>query len=67
LSNVVLVEGRVGGTWRRVRAAGSIRLEVGLLESLRRPERVELDAAAQAFGRFLGRPVEIRTSLLTAA
>ena len=66
LSNVVLIDGRVRGSWRRVTTAGSVRVEVRLLEALRPSERDALDAAVEAFGRFLARPVEIRTTLSRA-
>jgi hypothetical protein len=59
LSNVVAVGGRVRGSWRRTVARGGVRLEVQPLDRFKRAETGAVEDAANRFGRFLGRPVEL--------
>jgi len=59
LSNVVTVGGRVRGSWRRTVARGGVRLEVQPLDRFQRAETAAVEDAANRFGRFLDRPVEL--------
>jgi len=59
LSNVVTVGGRVRGSWRRTVARGGVRLEVQPLDRFKRAETAAVTDAADRFGRFLDRPVEL--------
>jgi hypothetical protein len=59
LSNVVAVGGRVRGSWRRTVARGGVRLEVQPLDRFKRAETAAVEDAANRFGRFLDRPVEL--------
>jgi hypothetical protein len=59
LSNVVTVEGRVRGSWRRTVARGAARVEVRLLGRLAPAEAAAVEEAAGRLGRFLECPVEL--------
>jgi len=59
LSNVVIVEGRVRGAWRRTVTRGAVRVEVRLLDRLDPPEAAAVEEAARRLGRFLECPVEL--------
>lgn len=59
LSNVVLVEGRVRGAWRRTFTGKVIRVEVRALDKLGAREKAEVEAAAHRMARFLERSVEL--------
>jgi len=59
LSNVVLVNGRVRGAWRRVPARGALRVEVRLLAPLAPEESAAVEASAARMAEFTGRPVEL--------
>lgn len=58
-TNVVLVQGRVVGTWRRALRVGEVRVAVKCLRVLRSAETDAVHAATVRFGRFLG----VRTAL----
>jgi hypothetical protein len=60
LSNVVTIEGRVRGTWRRTVTGGGVRVEVRLLDRLEPLEAAAVEEAGRRLGRFLERPVELR-------
>ncbi|MBX3157387.1 MAG: AlkZ family DNA glycosylase [Deltaproteobacteria bacterium] len=53
-SPVVVVDGRVAGTWRRTRKRDHVAITCDLLEPPSRPIARELDAAAARYGTFLG-------------
>ncbi len=59
LSNVVTVGGRVRGSWRRTVARGGVHLEVQPLDRLKRAETAAVEDAADRYGRFLDRRVEL--------
>ncbi len=59
LSNVVTVGGRVRGSWRRSVARGGVHLEVQPLDRFKRAETAAVEDAADRYGRFLDRPVEL--------
>jgi hypothetical protein len=54
LSPVVLVDGKIVGTWKRTIRGGSVRVEARLARKLARDEGVAMEAAVADYGRFLG-------------
>lgn len=60
LSNLVTVDGRARGEWRRTQAANALRVEVRLLGPLDGPAEAALGGAAERFGRFAGRPADLQ-------
>jgi len=63
-SGGVLLNGRVGGHWRRTIERTLIRMELYLYEEPKRGDARALDAAASDLGRFFGREVALETKLL---
>jgi winged helix DNA-binding protein len=59
LSNVVTIEGRVRGSWRRTLAAKEVRIDLRLLAPLAPAEAESVERAADRLGRFLGKTVEL--------
>ena len=59
LQNVILVDGRLVGTWRREVKRGSITVELNLLRPLTEKENAAVARAAGLYGEFLGLPVEV--------
>ncbi len=60
--HAVLLDGRVIGHWRPVRAAGAMTLETVFHRPLRRGEARALDAAVERHAAFLGAPVTVRSA-----
>ena len=63
-SGGVLLNGRIGGHWRRTIERNLVRMELHLYEEPKRADARALDAAASDLGRFLGREVDMETRLL---
>jgi hypothetical protein len=59
LSNVVTVEGKVRGSWRRSFARNGVRVEARMLDRLKAAEARAVEAAGRRLGEFLERPVEL--------
>jgi hypothetical protein len=59
LSNVVTIEGRARGAWRRTVTGGGVRVEVRLLDRLEPSEVAAVEKAGHRLARFLERPVEL--------
>jgi hypothetical protein len=59
LANVVLVGGRVRGSWRRTSARGTMRVEIRTLDRLGTRETARVNEAGRRLGTFLERPVEV--------
>ncbi len=59
LSNIVTVEGRVRGAWRRSSTRAGLQVEISLLTPLGTAEISALEQAGRRLGRFLGRPVHL--------
>jgi hypothetical protein len=57
--HAVVIAGQVAGTWKTVRNAEEITVEVVPLRRLTRPERIALAEAAARYGGFLGGPVHL--------
>jgi hypothetical protein len=55
--NVVLVGGRIAGTWRRTLTKGRVRVAPLLLAPMSATEKAGLAAAIERYARFLGRSV----------
>jgi hypothetical protein len=54
---VLIINGRVAGTWKRALKQDRLEITVRPFRALRRLEREALEQAAARFGRFLGLPV----------
>lgn len=59
LSYVVLVDGRIAGTWRRTIGRKGVNLVIEPFEKPSSRSRREVDSAARRFGRFLELPVSL--------
>lgn len=59
LANVVTIGGRVHGAWRRLEVTRGVRVEVRPLGRLEPADTAAIEKAAQRFGRFLERPVQL--------
>src|SRR5216683_1206171 len=59
LSNVLTIDGRVRGAWRRVSVGGAVRVELRVLEHLTPPEVAAAEKAGGLMSRFLERPLEL--------
>jgi hypothetical protein len=59
LNNVMLIDGRVVGTWRRVAQKSTVRLTANLFRALTDDESAAIAAAAQRYGRFLGLTADV--------
>jgi hypothetical protein len=55
----VVIDGEVAGRWRRRPAAATTLLEVELFNPASSARWAAIEAEAAAYGRFLGRPVEV--------
>jgi hypothetical protein len=58
-SGVLLLNGRIGGHWRRTIERQSIKVDVHLYEEPKRGAARAVDAAAEDLGRFFGLPVTL--------
>lgn len=59
ISNNVIIDGRIMGTWRRIIAKNTIALEVQPLTELTTPHKKEILAAAEKFGKFMNRTIRV--------
>ena len=59
-AHVVVVDGQLVGGWKRTLEKRSVVVELKLLTQLTAAEERAVAAAAEAYGRFLGLPVELR-------
>lgn len=57
--HALVIAGQIAGTWKMVRNANGISIEVVPLRRLTRPERTAVTAVATRFGRFLESPVRL--------
>jgi hypothetical protein len=62
IQQAVVAGGQVAGTWKPVRKAGAIALEIIADRRLSAAERRALNEAASRYGRFHGVPVSIAAS-----
>ena len=57
-ANFLILDGRCAGTWRRTLQRNSVRVQVATLKPITRSNRIALEAAVQAFSRFVDRPAQ---------
>ena len=58
--HAVLMDGKLVGHWKRTEEGKATVVEVDTYEGLGSPAMEALEKAVERFGRFLGRPVELR-------
>jgi hypothetical protein len=63
-SGVVLLNGRIGGHWRRTIGRNEVNIDVYLFGQLKASDERALKREAAAFGRFVGLPVKLATRRL---
>ncbi|MHB8619340.1 MAG: DNA glycosylase AlkZ-like family protein, partial [Chloroflexota bacterium] len=63
LSNVLTVDGRVRGAWRRTTVLGGVRVDVRLIDRLERAQTIAIERSCLRLSRFLQRKVELRSSV----
>jgi hypothetical protein len=57
--SLVVVDGRVRGSWRRERKGSTVRVRPSYWTAVTSEERRAVQAAAERYGRFLGLPVQV--------
>ena len=57
--HALVIAGQIAGTWKPVRNAAGVRVDVIPLRRLTGPERRALDQTAARYGRFLDVPVSL--------
>lgn len=57
--SLVVIDGRVRGSWRRSFAGSAVRVSLDFWTPATSEERRAVETAAKRYGRFLGRPVQI--------
>lgn len=57
LTSVLVLDGKVAGTWRRVFKKGGIEMTINPLRPLSQSEREEVEAEAVRYGKFLEMPL----------
>jgi hypothetical protein len=65
-SNLILLDGRLIGAWRRLLEKKTVIVETRLLTALTGPQRKDLAVAAERLAAFLGQPVRVRAAAGTA-
>jgi hypothetical protein len=61
---VIVVNGQVTGIWRRTHQKANLLVEVQFFKSPARSLNTTVKKAAQAFGDFLGQPVDLVQSVI---
>lgn len=59
LTAVVLLDGRIVGTWKRTLHTASVAIETDIYPHLSRTQREAVAAATERYGAFLGLPVDL--------
>ncbi|HEX7262860.1 MAG TPA: winged helix DNA-binding domain-containing protein [Candidatus Dormibacteraeota bacterium] len=59
LSNIVTIDGRVRGAWRRAFVRDRLIVEIKTMHRMDRTESQAVEEAARRLGRFLGRPAAV--------
>ncbi len=57
LGNIVVIDGKIRGSWKRTFTRGAVQVAIQPLDSFTEPERDAVAAAAERYGEFLGMPV----------
>ena len=60
LTSVLVLDGIIAGTWKRVLARARVELAVSPFQTLRRADKEAIRSAASAYGEFLGLPMALR-------
>jgi len=55
----LVLDGRIVGSWRRVRTRGTMVVEATARGRLTRAQALALASSAERYGRFLGAPVQL--------
>ena len=63
-NGVVLLDGRIAGYWRRISEKDAIRIDFLAYEDLKKGQQRALEEAATKLSRFMGRPVDLETTIL---
>jgi hypothetical protein len=56
----IIVDGRIVGSWKRIRRRDSVRVDFQLFAALTRRQRAALEDAAKQYGTFVGLPVTMQ-------
>lgn len=67
LDRAIVIEGRTFGSWKRTLARRSVLVEATLFGELTEAEAEVLGEAVARFGRFLGMPASLETSVASSA
>jgi len=59
VTSVLLLDGRVAGSWRRTARRAAVRIELRPFEALAESQRAAVELAARRYGEFVEAPVEI--------
>lgn len=59
LQNVIIIDGRIAGTWRRNVTKSAVRIELNPFRVLSDGERAAVGQAAERFGEFFGKTSEV--------
>jgi hypothetical protein len=59
LTSVLVLDGSIAGTWKRVFARDRVELTVSPFQTLRKPEKEAVQVAAAGYGAFHGLPVAL--------
>ena len=63
LTSVLVLDGKVAGTWRRVFKKGGIEMTISPLRPLSQCEREEVEVEAVRYGKFLEMPLVLSLSV----
>jgi len=59
LSNTIIADGKVAGTWKRILKKDRVEVEINLLHALSKSKKKDIAIAVKRYGKFLGLPVTI--------
>jgi hypothetical protein len=60
LTSVLVPEGRIAGTWKRVIGKGRVEILASPFEKLRKAQEEAIEAAASSYAAFLQLPMNLR-------
>jgi hypothetical protein len=60
LTSVLVLDGRIAGTWKRVIGKGRVEITARPFEKPRKAEKAAMEAAAAGYAAFLGLPMSLR-------
>jgi hypothetical protein len=62
LTSVLILSGKIAGTWKRIIKKGCVEIVINLFVRLRGAERGALKSAAVGYGEFLGMPIIVKAA-----